>query len=350
MNYANKNIQKISTYSPPLEGRRNFKGRLLDFNEKTIPPSPKIIQALKKLTNSDQIQLYPEYDDLSGKIAKYAGVKKGQVMITNGSDQGIDLIFRTFTERGDKVVIPSPSFAMFYQCSKVIGNKVIKPLYNKNGYFPVKKVLKSITEDVKLIVICNPNNPTGTAIPLENIEEIVKKALKYKTLVYVDEAYFEFCKITATSLINKYQNLIITRTFSKAFGLASLRIGYVISSGQNIEEMRKVRGPYDMNMPAIVAAEAALDDIESTNKYVDEVMNRAKPMVEDFFKKNNISFYPSRANFLLFKTEKSAIYSAKLSDIGFLTRPLEGKRIGGTIRVTIGTVSQMKEFINKFLQ
>lgn len=347
-NYANKNIQKINSYSPPLEGRRNFEGRLLDFNEKTIPACKSVIKALKELIKSDQIQIYPAYDDLCSKIANYAGVKKDQIMITNGSDQGIDLIFRTFTREKDKVIIPSPSFAMFYQCAQIIGNKLIMPIYNKNGSFPTEKVLKSISKNVRLVVICNPNNPTGTAVELKDIEKIIQKALKFSAVVYVDEAYFEFCKITAAKLIDKYPNLIITKTFSKAFGLASLRIGYAISSRQNISEMLKIRGPYDINMPAFVAAKAALADLKSLNRYVDEVMNKAKPMVEDFFKKNNIEFYPSRANFLLFRMGNSSILVNKLKNLGFLTRPRKGKGIEGTIRVTIGTVSQMKKFINQF--
>lgn len=347
-NYANKNIQSMKLYSPPLSGRRNFKGCLLDFNERTIPVSKPVLEALKGFISSDQIQLYPEYDDLCAKIAAYTGVKNDQVMITNGSDQGIDLIFRTFTERGDEVIIPSPSFPMFFQCAQIVGNKIIAPSYDKNGRFPLQKVLQSIKKGVRLVVICNPNNPTGTAVKLGGIEKIVKKALRFNAVVYVDEAYYEFCKITATSLIKEYPNLIITRTFSKAFGLASLRIGYAISSIENIAEMLKVRGPYDMNMPAVVAAGAALDNLKYLRKYVDEVMNKAKPLVENYFRKNKIKFLPSRANFLLFKVENPLMNSEKLRKLGFLTRPRKGKGIDEAIRVTIGTVSQMEEFINQF--
>jgi histidinol-phosphate aminotransferase len=237
---------------------------------------------------------------------------------------------------------------MFYQCAQIVGNKIITPSYDNNGSFPTQKVLQSIKKGVKLIVICNPNNPTGTAVSLEAIEKIVKKAFKFNAIVYVDEAYFEFCKITAAGLIKKYPNLIITRTFSKAFGLASLRIGYVLSSAENIIEMLKIRGPYDVNMPAVVAASAALDDLKSLEKYVNKVMNKAKPLLENYFKKNNIKFLPSSANFLLFKMENPLMHSEKLKKLGFLTRPREGKGSEGTIRVTIGTVSQMKKFINQF--
>ncbi|MBT3865412.1 histidinol-phosphate transaminase [Candidatus Peregrinibacteria bacterium] len=342
-NLANLNIQEMKPYSPPLEGRRSYEGKLLDFNERTVPISRKVIKALKGFMKKDRMQIYPEYEDLCEKIAEYSGVVPSQVMLTNGSDQGIDLIFRTFTTKGSKVVIPSPSFAMFYQCAQVEQNEIIKPAYQDDGSFPKTEVLEEIEKGAKLIIICNPNNPTGTAISLEEIEEITQKALSKKAMVYVDEAYFEFCKITAVNLTKQYPNLIVTRTFSKAFGLAALRIGYTISSLQNIEEMLKVRGPYDINMFATKAAEASLDDINSLNKYVDEVMNKAKPMVEDFFNKNRIEFIPSRANFLLFKTDNPPDVTEKLKKMGFLTRPRNG-----AIRVTIGTVKQMKNFINQF--
>lgn len=322
----------MKKYLPPLEGRRCFKGRLLDFNERTIPPSKKVVKALKKFVNSGQIQLYPEYASINDKIAKYAGMKSNRVMITNGSDQGIDIIFRAYTKNGDKVFIPSPSFAMFFQCAQIMGNKIVS----------------SIEKGVKLIVICNPNNPTGSWVSLEEIEKILIKALKISAMVYVDEAYFEFCGVTAAGLIDKYPNLIVSRTFSKAFGLASLRIGYVLSSSQNIDEMMKIRGPYDISVPAVIAASAALDDAEEMERYVDEVMNRAKPMVEKFFMENGIEFFPSKANFILFKVGNSEILVDRLKNLGFLTRPRNGKNIDGTIRVTIGTVSQMKKFINKF--
>ncbi len=348
MNYANKNIQNISSYFPPLEGRRKFEGRLLDFNEKTISPSPKVIKALKDFAKSNQIQIYPEYSCILRKIAKYARVKKNQLMITNGSDQGIDLIFRTFTQQDEEVIIPSPSFPMFFQSAKIIGCKIISPKYEKNGDFPFKETFNLIKKDTKLVVICNPNNPTGTIVQLKEIKEILKKALKNKSMVYVDEAYFEFSKITATKFIEKYPNLIITRTFSKAFGLASLRIGYLLSSKENIKELIKVRGPYDVNMSAVVGAKAALENLESLNIYVDEVMNKSKPMVEEFFRERNICFLPSYANFILFKVKNTKIYSEKLKDKGFLTRPRTEKEINDCIRLTIGTVSQMKKFINKF--
>ena len=341
--FTNKNIVKIEPYSPPIEGRRQYQGMLFDFNERTIPPSPKIIKALSGFLDEGKLQVYPEYTDFEARIADYAGVDNKEVMVVNGSDQGIDLIFRTFTSAGGKIIIPSPSFAMFYQCAGVTGNEVVAPEYkldftNEYAAFPLKETLKSIGDNTELVVICNPNNPTGTLIPIEDIEVITKKAKN--SIVYIDEAYFEFSGVTATSLIKKYPNLIITRTFSKAFGLASLRIGYVLAQESLLNEMRKVRGPYDVNMMSVCAAKASLEDLDNVRKYVGEIMGKAKGKIEKFFMQNRIEFYPSGANFILFKLNNPEVFET-LKENGLLLRP----RNGQFIRLTIGTTGQMEEFI-----
>ncbi len=280
---------------------------------------------------------------MCGKIANYADVNDGQVMITNGSDQGIDLIFRTFTAKGDKVIIPSPSFAMFYQLADVVGNKVVKPSYEKDGIikFPLDELLSEIDENTKLVVLCNPNNPTGTLISVEEIEEIVVAARQVGAIVYVDEAYYEFSKVTASGLIDKYDNLIITRTFSKAFGLASLRIGYILACKELIAELLKVRGPYDVNMISAIGAEEALNCLDDLNEYVDEVMIEAKPLVESFLTEKCVKFFESGGNFILF--EEGPDFNAEmLKKNGALIRPI----VDGLARLTIGTVSQMKKLLN----
>ncbi len=367
-NLALKRIQRMKQYEPPLEGRTKYGGLLLDFNERTAPVSKKIIQALKKSLKSGKLQMYPEYLlGLEKKIAEYADVDPKQVMLTNGSNQGIDIIFRTFTEKGDKVIIPSPSFAMFFQYAQVAGNEIISPLYKKeNLSFPLEEILGLIDEKVnpvrnfrnkvssnaledkisngvKLLVVCNPNNPTGAAISLADIEKIAKKAKN--AIIYIDEAYFEFSKITAVPLFKKYPNIIISRTFSKAFGLAGLRIGYVLAAKNHIAEMLKVRGPYDINILACCAACAALKDRKSMENYVEEVMKRAKPIVEKFFTENKIFYYPSAANFILFQPDNYKTAFEKLKKAGVLIRPQNKKNIEGTLRVSIGTVAQMKKFV-----
>jgi len=345
-NLALQRIQEMKPYNPPLAGRREFSGILLDLNEKTISPSSNVRRKLFDLLKLNNLQLYPEYGDLEKKLAKLANVKTEQIMITNGSDQAIDIIFRTFADVNDTVIIPDPSFTMFYQSALSCGNNIIKPLYIKQDMsYPLKEVLSLINDSVKIVVVCNPNNPTGTFISVKEIEIIAKKATN--TIIMVDEAYFDFSKITAVPLIKKYPNIIVTRTFSKAFGLPSLRIGYVIASTNNIKELLKVRGPYDVNMIAYTAAIAAIDDLKKIQEYSNEIMKKAKPMIESFFTKNEIEFYKSGGNFLLYRPKVENEKNI-LEKNGILVRPQDKTNIEGTLRLTIGTVDQMKKFIKVY--
>lgn len=346
-NKALSRIKKLKAYNPPLNGRSKFDGLLLDFNERTKKPTDKALKAIQEFLQQDRLQIYPEYGPLEKKLANYAGVNSNQILVTNGSDQGIDLIFRTFTDREDKVIIPTPSFSMFYQSAKIVGNKIICPLYkNTDPSFPIAEVIKAIDKFTKLIVICNPNNPTGTLVPLNDIKKIANKAKD--AIVLVDEAYYEFSKVSAVALIKRYPNIIVTRTFSKAFGLASLRIGYVIAAKECIQELRKVIGPYDINMLAYVAASSLLDDKQDIDKYVEEVMTKSKPMMEEFFIKNGIPFYSSSANFILFKPKDSKFVKKTLEENGILARSQDKPTIENALRLTIGTVDQMKKLIEVY--
>jgi len=342
-----KRILKMSHYKPPLEGRASQNYLLLDFNEMTIEPSPKVKEALKKFIDSGKLQVYPEYGDLDSRVAQYADLKPSQVMVTNGSDQGIDLIFRAFVEKGDKVIIPTPSFAMFYQSAGIQGAEILKPAYKEDGSFPLEEVLELLEDDkVKLLILCNPNNPTGTAILIEDVEKILKKAKEKNTAVLDDEAYFEFSGITVKNLIDSYDNLFITRTFSKTFGIVSTRPGYILSQEQNITELLKIRGPYDLNMFAKTAILAALEDTKYMEDYVKEVMEVSKPKLEKFLKEKGIFFYPSRANFLLLRVPNPEELIENLKSKGILVRPKEAPERRLAIRVSIGTLKDTERFIS----
>jgi len=375
------NIKKMEEYKPPLEGRASKKYLLLDFNERTSAPSLKVKRALKNFIDKDKLQTYPEYGDLDKKIANYAKVRDSQVMVTNGSDQAIDIIFRAYVGERDKVIIPSPSFAMFYQSAEIQGANILKPFYKKDSApeprrnrlaatlqgkqvrcgaslsFPLKETLDLINTRVKprsresryrakLIVICNPNNPTGTPLPIKDVEKILRKAKKKGAAVLHDEAYFEFCGITDKSLVAKYDNLYITRTFSKAFGLPSIRAGYVLSQKKNIQELLKIRGPYDVSMFAKTAILAALNNAKYMKDYVGEVMKKSKPRFEKFLRERRITFFSSAANFLLVKIPHSEKTYKTLKSQGILVRPREGPNINKTIRISVGNKAETNQLID----
>jgi len=343
-------IKKMGHYKPPLEGRSEKDYLLLDFNERTTEPSEKIKEALKKFIDSGRLQIYPEYEDLEAKIAKYVGVPAGQVIVTNGGDQGIDIICRAHLDEGDKVIIPFPAFAMHYQSAGIQGAEILGPRYGENGEFPSEEVMNLLINDekIKLIIICNPNNPLGSSISITDVEKILIKAKEKGIAVLHDEAYFEFSKLTCKDLIEKYDNLYIMRTFAKAFGLVASRAGYIISQENNIQELLKIRGPYDVNMFAKTAILAALEDTKYMKDYVKEVMKRAKPKLEEFLRKKGIFFYPSQANFLLIIVANPQKLITLLKSQGILVRPKQAPDGKEAVRVSIGTSKDTERFIRVF--
>jgi histidinol-phosphate aminotransferase len=343
MSIFKSHIAAMSAYKPPLEGRDPKDHLLLDFNERTIPVSEAIRKALEDFVNSGRLQMYPSYGNITERIADYCGVQSDQVMITNGSDQGIDLIIRSACNTGDEIIIPGPSFAMYTQCAKVENLTIIEPHYTRDGGYPLAEVLASITDKTRLIVVSNPNNPCGTLVSPQDILALAKAVPE--AVILVDECYFEYSKTTVAEYVGSYPNLLITRTFSKTWGLPSIRLGYVISAENNINTLLNVRGPYDINQFGVVAVEAALDDVASTEAYVDEVMEQSKPLLEQFLSEQGIMFWQSAANYIWAFPEDPDALNDKLLAADILVRPkadAEG-RIG--LRMTVGTLEQTQHLI-----
>jgi histidinol-phosphate aminotransferase len=343
MSIFKSHIDAMSAYKPPLEGRDPKRHLLLDFNERSVPVSEPIKRALIDYINDGRLQMYPSYGNVVERIAAYTQVEPEQLMITNGSDQGIDLIIRAACREGDEAIIPGPSFAMYKQVALVENLSIVEPQYTRENGFPTAEVLQAISAKTRLICIANPNNPSGTVASREDIVRIAQAAPA--AVILVDECYFEYCGVTVADLVDQYSNLVITRTFSKTWGLPSLRFGYVISAAENILALLNVRGPYDINQLAIVAVQAALDNPEYTQNYVREVMEESKPLLENFLDQQKIDYWPSGANFIwTFPTNAQALDQA-LQNAGILVRPkadAEG-RLG--LRITLGTKEQMERTI-----
>lgn len=342
MSVIKKHITALSAYKPPLEGRNPDVYTLLDFNERTVPITQSVKQALHDYIESDHLQMYPSYGDIVQRLANYAGVAAEQLMITNGSDQGIDLVFRAVATAGAEAIIPGPSFAMYPQCANVEGMVIKEPLYTKEGGYPLSQVLAAITPLTRVIVVSNPNNPCGTLVDNGSIAEIARAAPH--AAVLVDECYFEYSGRSIVDQLVGLPNLFVTRTFSKTWGIPSLRFGYVMSSVDNIQALCNIRGPYDVNQMAVVAASAALDSPDEIQSYVTEVMEQAKPLVERWLTDVGIGYWPSGANYLwCFPANPEAVATA-LQQHGFLVRPKVYQDDLG-LRITIGTLEQMQRLI-----
>jgi histidinol-phosphate aminotransferase len=343
MSVINPHIVALSAYKPPLEGRNPNAFTLLDFNERTIPVAENVKRALHEYIDAGRLQMYPAYGDVVARLAAYAEVAESQLMITNGSDQGIDLVFRAVSSSNAEAIIPGPSFAMYHQCAKVEAMTLREPQYTQKGGYPLAEVLSAINANTRIIVVSNPNNPCGTLVSVVAIQQIADAAPH--AAILVDECYFEYSRATAVSLINDYSNIFITRTFSKTWGMPSLRFGYLMSSHENILALCNVRGPYDINQLAVVAANAALDDPSETQSYVTEVMEKAKPLVESWLDSAEINYWQSQANYLWCFPDKPEKVGDHLQQHGFLVRPKSYKGQVG-LRITIGTLGQMHRLID----
>ncbi len=336
-------VLKMPKYDPPLEGRR---GKLrLDFNENPIGCSPKVIEMLKSLTRED-IAIYPEYNKINEKIANYFNVSQNEFLLTNGTDEGIKLIIDTYISPQDEMLLPVPIFSMFEIYASIIGCQISKILYNPDLSFPTNNLLKAISARTKIIILANPNNPTGTDINENDILKILKITNKKGIVVLLDEAYYDFYGETFLPSINKYMNLIITRTFSKAYGLAGLRLGIVFSNSQNIKFLRRVLSPYSVNIIAVMAAMVALDDEEYIKKFSNMIkINRN--IVKRELEKLDLKVYPSHTNFLITDFGNACEYVEKeLKKRGILVRNRSNyPLLKNCLRIGIGTEDQCEKLL-----
>ena len=336
-------VQKMAPYHPPTGGRQ---GKLrLDFNENTVGCSPKVIEYLKQSLSADALTVYPEYVDAMRELAAYFAVAPGELLLSNGTDEAIQVLINTFVDDGEDVLLLKPSYAMYKFYAELAGASVREMEYAPDDLsFPLDEFVAAIRPETKAILIANPNNPTGTGINIEAIRRILDAAPQ--AAVLIDEAYFEFCGVTALPLVRQYPNLFVSRTFSKVFGMAAMRCGCLFSSVENVRWMNKAQSPYSVNMLAALAARAAIQDREYVANYVKEVV-AARDLVYEGLRKLGIPFYPSQANFVLFRAGERAIpIRDALRDRGVLVRD-RSYEIPGCVRVTIGNRTQIERFLGE---
>lgn len=344
----------MTPYSPPLEGRDPCVSALLDFNESVLPPGSEILAAMHRFIDAGRLQVYPQYQRLEQKLSAYHGIKPEQLLLTNGSDQGIEVVLRALLGAGEALVLPKPTFAMFAQVAQTLEVELRTPHYGRDMSYPLAAIEEALAPPgeatARALVIVNPNNPTGTKVPAHTIRRLLEAFPE--TAIVVDEAYAEFTGETVMGLIDEYPNLAVLRTFSKAYAMPSLRLGFVAANAEFVKELQKVRGPYDVNMMAVVAAEAHLEAPHAWEAYVQEVMEHAKPRVEAFLRERQVEFFPGGANFMLVRPRNLESAVAHLRTHGILVRP-QKPPVADMFRLSVGPVDVMEKFFaayDKFLQ
>lgn len=336
-------VLKMAPYSPPSAGRA---GKLrLDFNENTVGASPRVVEAMRRYLTADALTVYPEYADTKPALARFFGVQPEEFILTNGTDEAIQVLVNTYVDDGQEVILLHPSYAMYKFYSEVAGATVRELSYRLPDLaFPLEELLAAITPSTRAVLISNPNNPTGTGIGLAAIELILQSAPN--AAVLIDEAYFEFSGVTALPLLPRYANLFVSRTFSKVYGMAAMRVGCLFSQAANVAYLHKAQSPYSVNMLAAVAARAAVEDSAYVENYVAEVL-AAREVCCVGLKRLGIEFYASQANFILFRAGARSIeLRDKLREAGVLVRD-RSYEIPGCVRVTIGTRPQVERFLNE---
>ncbi len=334
-------VLKMAPYSPPTAGRS---GKLrLDFNENTVGCSPKVVEFLKQRLDSPALSVYPEYGEAKSTVADFFRVAPGQFVFTNGTDEAIQIFINTYVDDGQEVLLMRPAYAMYRFYAQVAGASIREIDYEgPNLDFPLAALLDTITPATRAVLISNPNNPTGTGLPLAAIERILKRARQ--AVVFIDEAYFEFTGITALGRIEHSPNLFVSRTFSKVYGMAAMRLGCLFSHPANIAYLHKAQSPYSVNSLAVLAAQAAIRDTAYIEDYVAEVL-AARELLCVGLEKLKISYVPSSANFVLIRAGQRLIEIRDfLYDRGILVRD-RSYEVPGCVRITVGTRAQMRRLL-----
>ena len=328
-------IRALPYYHPPLAGREGLR---LDFNENTVGCSPRVLKRLRQIT-SDDLARYPERQAAEEKLANFMGVATDELLLTNGVDEAIHLLCQTYLSPGDEAMIVVPTYSMYRIYMMATGAQVKEIPSGQNFQFPATDLQKSITARTKLIALANPNNPTGTLIAQEQLLQIASSAPS--AAVLVDEAYFEFCGQTALGLLEDCPNLFVARTFSKAYGLAGLRLGALVGHCDQMAAVRLACSPYNVNAIALACITVAIQDAEYVQEYVSEVLH-GRGRLEQFLQERNILFWPSHANFVLFRVgyskADSAAFAENMRRQGILVRDRSSDYgCEGCVRITLGT-------------
>ena len=335
-------ILQRKTYEAPAEGRA---GKIrLDFNENTAGCGRGVLRAIGKIS-AQQLAMYPEYRRSTARIARHLGVRTEQLLLTNGGDDALRVFFDTFVEPRSHILICEPTFPMYRYYGEIAGARIEARRYDAQQQFPLNEVLAALRKKPRVFFLANPNNPTGTLVPPAVLRRILNAAPD--TVIVFDEAYAEFSGLSTIPWIRRYPNLFITRTFSKAAGLAALRLGAVIAAKDSLAFVRRAMPPFPVNIAALAAAEAALRDKKTVHAYVRGIQ-RTRESFASALRSLGVVTFPSAGNFLLanFGASGPALF-AKLERDGILLRDRSRDMGPGFVRITIGTPREMKTLLRE---
>lgn len=340
-----KCLENIKPYIP---GKLKPGAIKMASNENPLGPSPKAIAKIKEV--AETVYLYPDgaCTQLKTALSEKYNLPKEQFVFGNGSDELLLLISGAFMEEGLNAVTSESTFSEYTFATALFGG-TMKYAEMKDGVFNLTNIKNEVDQNTKIIYLCNPNNPTGTYFPQEQLTDLMEN-ISSDILVVIDEAYFEYVTASdypdSVAMIEKYPNILVLRTFSKAYGLAGLRIGYGIGDAKIIESLNKAREPFNVNLIAQEAAKAALED-EDFLKESKTVNNKGKDYLYQSFDKLGLKYYKTETNFIFVFIKKDAMEAfVEIMDMGVTIRPMKSFGFNDAIRVTIGKKDQNEKFID----
>ena len=320
----------------------------LDKNERTVPLPREVIDRLRELVVTDLLTAYPDTTPVIQKLAAFLGISPDHLLLTNGSDAGIKAVFETFIAPGAAVLLLSPSYAMFgVYCDMYEAEKVWVE-FDTEFCLPPERLLGRISEETRMVLIANPNQPTGTRLEPELLERVVARSRACGAIVLLDEAYHPFCRDTGMSLLPMYEDLLIARTFSKGWGLAGLRLGYLVGSPENLRQIAKVKSLYDVNAFALAAAACLLDEADWIEAHVAEVV-AGRERLRTGLQELGFRPFESHTNFVMARVPAGADPARLVRDLrqaGYLVRgSFSHPALSGCLRVTAGPPDQVAAFL-----
>ena len=326
-----KAVLEMPEYHPPLAGREALR---LDFNENTLAPSPRVIERVRRIT-AEGLTKYPEREPVERIVAAHFGLQPEQVLLTNGVDEGIHLMCSAFLDEGDEALIAPPTFFMYDVNIGLMTRGLVKVQSDETLEFPFERFMAAITEKTKLIMVATPNNPTGAPVSREHLLAIAKAAPQ--AVLMVDEAYYHFHGESVMQDLADVPNLVVARTFSKAYGLANLRVGMLVGSAELLRYVRKVSSPYNVNGVALDCLSVAIEDEAYLAWYVEQVRVGRERMMGGLLELG-VPYFPSEANFVLMKIgskHKELVTAMRKHGVLLRDRSTD-PGCDGYVRITIG--------------
>lgn len=328
---ARPRVLAMPEYHPPLAGRDALR---LDFNENTLAPSPRVLARLRELT-AEGLTIYPEREPVERVVAAHLGLEHNQILLTNGVDEAIHLMACAFLDEGDEALICTPTFFMYDVSISMMTSQLRRVQTDDTLAFPFERFLAAITPQTKLIIVASPNNPTGSVVSREHLLAIAAAAPH--AVLMVDEAYFHFFGDSVLADTATVPNLVVARTFSKAYGLASLRIGMLAANPRLIGFLRKVSSPYNVNGVALAVLPEAVADTAYLDWYTREV-HGGRERIFATLAELGVRTWPSAANFVLMDIgPRHKAFCAAMRDRGVLLRDRSSDPgCEGYVRITVG--------------